>query len=203
MRGKHIEPSVTETRFSCPYCGTLTVQHWYYLYVNKITDKDEKRITPNINTKKDIEEYKSIFNDLPKTPLYIKEINKLKKNLTGKFCLDFNDNKQYMNAALTNLTISVCDECNEAAIWHRDRLMHPATYTCHPAHEDMPDHIVTDYNEARAIIDFSARGAAALARLCIEKLCSHLLKKDVGSIDKAIGQLVKDGLDERIQKNSI
>ena len=127
-------------------------------------------------------------------------MKKKEKARTGKISLRSFEKKRDLNKKLVNLTASICEECQEAAIWHRDRLMYPAVSTCLPAHKDMPDHIVTDYNEARDIIDLSARGAAALARLCVEKLCIHLLGEDAGGIDKAIGQLVKDGLDERIQK---
>ena len=55
-KGEYIEPSITETRFSCPYCGTLTVQHWHYLYADKATDSDGKRLVPNIGRKGTLEQ---------------------------------------------------------------------------------------------------------------------------------------------------
>jgi hypothetical protein len=197
MRGKHIEPSITETRFSCPHCGTLTVQHWYSLHGDTVTDVDRERSAPRIWTKENFEKLKQDLN-IPKE-MKEKFTEEIEKELTGKIYLRAERKSTYVKE-LVNLLICVCEECEEAAIWHRDRLMHPASCSCPPAHEDMPDPIVKDYNEARAIIDLSARGAAALARLCIEKLCIHLLGKDVGSIDAAIGQLVAQDLDERIQK---
>ena len=63
----------------------------------------------------------------------------------------------------------------------------------------MPQDIRTDFIEASAIVDQSPRGAAALLRLCIQKLMVHLGHKGK-SIDEDIGALVKQGLDGRIQK---
>ena len=65
---------------------------------------------------------------------------------------------------------------------------------------DMPSDIKDDYNEARSIAVRSARGAAALLRLCIQKLCIYLEQpgKDLNS---DIAALVKQGLNPRIQRS--
>ena len=49
------------------------------------------------------------------------------------------------------------------------------------------------------IVDISPRGSAALLRLCIQKLCKHLGKTG-DNLNADIANLVKDGLDARIQK---
>lgn len=56
---------------------------------------------------------------------------------------------------------------------------------------DMPEEVYSDFMEARSVLGASPRGAAALLRLVIQKLCPILgaTEKD---INKAIGQLVKD-----------
>jgi hypothetical protein len=71
--------------------------------------------------------------------------------------------------------------------------------TAPPPNPDLPADIRQDYEEASSILALSARGAAALIRLCIQKLCKYLGEggKDINA---DIGELVKKGLDIRVQK---
>jgi hypothetical protein len=65
---------------------------------------------------------------------------------------------------------------------------------------DLPEEIKTDYQEARTIIAKSPRGACALLRLCVQKLCGFLGEtgKDINA---DIAGLVKKGLNPKIQKS--
>jgi len=65
--------------------------------------------------------------------------------------------------------------------------------------KDLPQHIQRDYLEAASIVGKSPRGAAALLRLCIQKICIHL-EKDSDNLNKAIAQLIADGLPARVSK---
>lgn len=63
----------------------------------------------------------------------------------------------------------------------------------------MPEEIKIDFEEARQVFGSSPRAAAALLRLCVQKLCQVLLGKE-GDIHKQIGELVDKGLPARVLK---
>jgi hypothetical protein len=66
-------------------------------------------------------------------------------------------------------------------------------------HKDMPASVREDYEEAQDVFPYSARSAAALLRLALQKLCKELGEKGK-NINADIGSLVKKGLSEHIQQ---
>ncbi|EIJ6618258.1 DUF4145 domain-containing protein [Vibrio parahaemolyticus] len=63
----------------------------------------------------------------------------------------------------------------------------------------MPEAIRADYEEASNIVSKSSRGACALLRLSVQKLCEELGYTS-GNINKDIGKMVEDGLPVQIQQ---
>jgi hypothetical protein len=67
-----------------------------------------------------------------------------------------------------------------------------------PPHPDTPESPLADYEEARSIAGLSPRGACALLRLALQKLCTSLGAS--GDLNSAIGELVSNGLDPQVQR---
>lgn len=101
-------------------------------------------------------------------------------------------------AFYTDLEVSVCFNCREESLWFKGRLFYPNMAGVAPPNPDLSNDIKDDYLEAASIVQRSPRGAAALLRLCVEKLCKQLglTGKD---INDDIAELVKQGLPEEIK----
>jgi hypothetical protein len=99
-----------------------------------------------------------------------------------------------------NLHLSQCYNCKKVAVWVHERLLFPGIKTGALPNPDLPEDILRDFEEAREIVDSSPRGAAALLRLCVQKLCKHLGEKG-RNIDDDIASLVAKGLNPLVQKS--
>ena len=110
----------------------------------------------------------------------------------------------------TSMYLAVCSHCNDNSYWLKKyqkdgdapetgRMLSPVSTPAPMPHEDMPADVRTDYEEARLIAANSPRGAAALLRLGIQKLCVHL-GEDGKNINDDIAALVKKGLPVEIQQ---
>jgi Domain of unknown function (DUF4145) len=101
-----------------------------------------------------------------------------------------------------DLSVAFCSHCRDYSLWleSKSTMIYPFSGTASLPNADLPEHIRQDYLEARDIAAISPRGAAALLRLCIQKLCIHLGEPG-RDLNSDIGALVKKGLNPTIQKS--
>ena len=103
------------------------------------------------------------------------------------------------NKYVRGVEVVECFHCKQFTIWVNNKMVYPSSGTAPLANPDMPADIKIDYDEARSVLELSPRGAAALLRLAIQKLCKHLGESG-DNINSDIANLVKKGLPERLQK---
>jgi len=101
---------------------------------------------------------------------------------------------------IADMNFTICTHCEAMTLWLGKRMIHPDMTTVPAPNSDLPTEIKADFEEARSIISRSPRGAAALFRLCIQKLCQHLGGTGK-NLNADIAALVKQGLHPTVQKS--
>jgi len=113
---------------------------------------------------------------------------------------------------VTAIELGRCNHCQGHTYWEvtectaeneptAARMVIPNHSVAPLPHLEMPEAVVKDYMEARSIINYSPRGAAALLRLAVQRLCGELVEQSK-DINADIASLVKKGLPLPI-KNSL
>jgi len=193
MIKKPSPPSIKEAAFDCPHCGAFTTQYWFEVHAKQREDDYPVPCIPN-------KEYKARVQEEDKgLPEQVKRyrLDWCDRMATGLVFL--RDAHEY-GLVVDNLYLSKCYNCKKIAVWVHDNIVFPPEKQGVQPNQDLPDHIIQDFEEARAIVGLSPRGAAALLRLCIQNLCVFLGEKGK-NIDDDIASLVKKGLDPLVQKS--
>jgi len=189
---KYVPPSVEETAFNCPHCGALTTQYWHSIRAKANTEQSPMPLIISQDDDRD-------FREIPDKEARETTVALFKRLKMGLPVFEESEESLYNATHVYNLNLSECYNCKKLAVWIYSKLIYPECGKAPPANPDLPDDIRRDYDEANAILDLSPRGAAALIRLCIQKLCEHLGQPGK-NINDDIASLVKSGLDNRIQK---
>ncbi len=106
----------------------------------------------------------------------------------------------YSNRYLDEGSVCFCSHCGKYLIWRDGKMVSPDFAGIEPPNQDLSDVIIADYEEAASILQKSPRGAAALLRLAIQKLCKEL-GEDGKNINNNIKNLVSKGLPSAVQKS--
>lgn len=101
---------------------------------------------------------------------------------------------------IMELFYCTCTHCQKYTVWHKEKMILPSIGAVAMPNFDLPEDVKIDYEEAREILNKSPRGATALLRLAIQKLCIHLGEKGK-NINDDIGNLVKNGLPIKVQQS--
>jgi hypothetical protein len=192
VRRKYVQPAVEQTAFNCPHCGALAKQTWFTASANEIGN-DSK--TPGLWTRQDAKD--RTFDHIEDPKLRAETIALIERLAAGQPFLE--GEQKYHAYWLANVHVSRCFNCDGVAIWVHDNMVWPASVEAPIPNPDLPADVRLDFEEAGRILTLSPRGAAALLRLALQKLCVHL--GQLGKkIDDDIAALVKAGLDKRVQQ---
>ena len=101
---------------------------------------------------------------------------------------------------LEDASVCFCFHCDRYSIWYEEEMIYPNFSGIEPPNEDMNDDIKGDYQEAATIVQKSPRGATALLRLGIQKLCIQLGEKGE-NINTDIKNLVAKNLPVKVQES--
>jgi len=110
--------------------------------------------------------------------------------------LKINDPHSWIATAFNG---SYCRHCKQWSYWYEGKMVVPTEAPVEPPHPDLPDDCMPEYTEARDIFARSPRAAAALLRLCIQKLLRHL-GENGKNINADIKSLVSKGLPTMVQQ---
>ena len=193
MSKKSVPPSIHEVAFDCPHCGAYTTHTWHDLRAAALTGETRIPSVPTPDTIEAIRADEEIPDDIKDTFL-----SYLEKVARGLVFLDTTEGK-HLFINVVNVHLSTCFSCGETAIWLHDRLLFPMPIQAPVPNDDLPPDVLLDYEEAGRIVSLSPRGAAALLRLAIQKLCMALGAKGK-VLDEDIASLVKEGLPPLVQQ---
>ncbi len=193
MVNKSTPPSINEKAFDCPHCGAYTTQYWFDVLSNGRRNNDTP-IIPSSEDREALNRNNEIPADLKKNDL--EWLDKMDSGL-----IFFSERTTtYPDHSAENIHFSKCFHCKKIAVWVHGNLIFPNNKIGVIPNADLPGEIVRDFEEARSILGVSPRGAAALLRLCVQKLCMHLGEKGK-NIDDDIASLVEKGLNPLVQKS--
>jgi hypothetical protein len=189
-RGKYVSPAIDQLAFNCPHCDALAKQFWFSVHADPLM-ADEKPLVATAETVKTL----TIGNN--EEAERDRKLKWAEQMASGRPFLEVH--REFRSRDVQNVSISYCFNCNEMCLWVYDQLVWPRREGCPEPKLHAPPSVRRESEEASQTLEASPRGAAALLRIAIEKLCKELgvsgetLKDD-------IELFVREDVDARVQK---
>jgi hypothetical protein len=181
----YIEPRLGAESFSCPYCNAVAHQDWYSLFLRPENAAEVRVLTPE--AVKALRQGDAQRDNIKEIDQFVE---RLKKN---ELTYEYQKHPHPLKAKMANLHISNCHSCNGFSLWVGGLLSFPTRI------DKTPELVEEDLEEAAAILNKFPRGAAALMRVCIQKLVP-LLEDNGNELNERVSSLVRKGLETEIQQ---
>jgi len=116
------------------------------------------------------------------------------------------DSEREKSSAGEVLSVCTCEKCNNFSLWIEEDIIYPVSGKAPLPLDDMPEETKKRFLEARSILGASPGSAAALMRLALGQLISHLGEKEdiIGNIEslknRGLDAKKNRGLDAKFQK---
>jgi Domain of unknown function (DUF4145) len=186
-------PELAKSEFSCAYCGVYSAQAWCIVAGRQGNwREDQGGPQPHSMSKAEggthhfaIEPFNTTQNGKRVGMAVGGKAQTIPKGDDGLLLHDY-----YM---------SVCFHCSKASLWERDRMVCPSRGGVEQPNPDLNADIQADYLEAASIVQQSPRAAAAILRMCIQKM-TRQLGLPGKNINDDIATLVQQGLNPEIQQ---
>lgn len=184
---------ITLVSFNCPHCGAFAHHRWYNVAARETSQNANPVVSFTSEQMLEVEQHKSLSQESK-----LARVESMIAITAGDiFRSDREDS--YYSSLVYNLNLSECHACNKLTVWHHDKILYPDTDAEIECNSDASAEVRADFEEARIILSKSPRGAAALLRLAVQKLCLQLGERG-RNINEDIASLVQKGLPIQIQR---
>lgn len=198
---KDAPPSTYGNSFACPHCEAISHQYWYLGCARSL----QRDLTPTKLMRIQVGRLESGGEVISSDVFYQRAYGTAKMRNNAKIFIEHDILALWKNQhgpydiggsifQTNKIWISECHSCSRIALWIGHDIVYPPRGTAPKAHPDTPPDIKELYDEASGIYNQSPRGAAALIRVAVEKLCRDICinLKISGADKRPLGDLVNE-----------
>ena len=186
-------PELGKSEFNCPHCGVFAAQVWYVVAGRQGNwQRDQSGQQPHSFACPSGGTHHFAIGTFTTT----QNGKKVGMGIGGKAQ---GIPKGEDDLVLHDFYVSVCFRCSKPSLWNLAKMVCPSLGGVERPNADFNPDIRDDYLEAASVVQQSPRAAAALLRLCVQKLCKQLGLPGK-NISEDIATLVSRGLNPDIQQ---